>query len=178
MKALQTIGIWQAMRFVWFQWYGWLIHISLPPIRVWLLQLVGAKVGKDTVIMDVRFINMHNHGFSKLHIGDRCFIGDEAMLDVRGEITLEDDVTISNRTTIVTHINVGYPDHPLQKHYPMKESRVVIKRGAYVATGAILLPNVTIGKESIVAAGSVVTKSFIDHVLVAGVPAVIKKKLT
>jgi len=176
MKALKTIGIWQAMRFVWFQGLGWLIHISLPPVRVWLLQAAGARVGKDTVLMDVRFINIHQHGFSRLSIGNRCFIGDEAMLDIRGGITIEDDVTISNRATIVTHINVGYPDHPLQKIYPMKESPVVIKKGAYVATGVIVLPGVSIGKETVAAAGSVVTKSFPDHVLVAGVPARIKKK--
>lgn len=177
MKALQTIGIWQAIRFVWFQCLGWLIHISLPPIRVWLLRLAGAKVGSDIVIMDARFINIHQHGFSRLSIGNRCFIGDEAMFDIRGGITIKDDVTISNRATIVTHINVGYPDHPLQKIYPMKESAVVVKKGAYVATGAILLPGISIGKESVVGAGSVVTKSFPDHVLVAGVPAVVKKKI-
>ena len=128
MKALQTIGIWQAMRFVWFQCLGWLIHISLPPVRVWLLRLSGSNIGNDTVVMDVRFINIHQHGFSRLSIGNRCFIGDEAMFDVRGGIIIKDDVTISNRVTIVTHINVGYPDHPLQKVYPMKESVVVIQK--------------------------------------------------
>lgn len=178
MKALKTIGVQKALLFVWFQWYGFLIHVSLPPVRTWLLRLAGARVGKDTVIMDVRFINMHQHGFSPLHIGDNCFIGDEVMLDVRGGITLEDCVTVSNRATIVTHINVGFGDHPLQKIYPMKESRVIVKKGAYVATGALLLQGVSIGKESVVAAGAVVTKSVPDHVLVAGVPAVVKKKLT
>lgn len=177
MKALKTIGIWQAIRFVWFQCFGWLIHISLPPVRAWLLQAAGARVGKDTVIMDVKFVNVHQHGFSRLSIGSRCFIGDEAMLDVRGGITIKDDVTVSNRATIVTHINVGYPDHPLQKIYPMKESAVVIQKGAYVATGVIVLPGVSIGKESVAAAGSVVTKSFSDRVLIAGVPAVVKKKI-
>lgn len=176
MKALKTIGVGQAMRFVWFQCLGWLIHVSLPPIRTWLLRMSGARVGKDTVLMDVKFVNVHQHGYSRLSVGNRCFIGDGAMLDVRGGITIEDDVTVSNRATIVTHINVGYPDHPLQKIYPMRESAVVIKKGAYVATGAIILAGVMIGKESVVAAGSVVTKSFSDHVLVAGVPARIKKK--
>ena len=177
MKALKTIGIGQAVRFVWFQWYGWLIHISLPPVRVWLMRLAGAKIGNDTVIMDVRCINIHNHGFSRLSIGNNCFIGDETMLDVRGGIRIEDDVTISQRVTIVSHINVGYPDHPLQKRYPMKESAVVIQKGAYVATGAIILPGVSVGQESVIAAGAVVTKNVIDHVLVAGVPAVYKKRI-
>ena len=177
MKTLKTIGILQAVRFVWFQWYLWLIHASLSPLRVWLLRLAGAKVERDTVLMDVKFVNVYQHGFSRLSIGERCFIGDEAMLDVRGGVSIEDDVTISQRVTIVSHINVGYPDHPLQKRYPSKESAVFISKGAYIATCATVLPGITIGKESVVAAGSVVTKSVADHVLVAGVPAVVKKKL-
>lgn len=175
MKTLKTVGIWKAIRFVWFFMFCEILRWSLPPVRVWLLRLSGARVGRDTVIFDVRFANLYHYGFSKLTIGNRCFLGDEVMLDVRGGITLEDDVTISNRANIVSHINVGYPDHPLQKTYPTKEARVVIRRGAYIGTGAIILPGVTIGKESVVAAGAVVTKSVPDHAMVAGVPAVKKK---
>lgn len=177
MKALQSIGFMKALRFVWYGWYAWLLQISLPPVRVWLMQLAGAKVGKDTVIFDVRFANLYHYGFQNLVIGNRCFLGDEVMLDVRGGITLEDDVTLSNRTTIVTHINVGFEDHPLQIHYPMKESRVTIKQGAYIGTCAIVLPGVTVGRESVVGAGAVVTKNIPDKTVAVGVPANVIKKL-
>lgn len=177
MKALVAIGWGKAIRFIWFGWYAWLVHISLPPVRTWLLRLAGARIGKDTVLFDVRFVNVYHYGFRKLNIGDRCFIGDEVMLDVRGGITMEDDVTLSNRTTVVTHINVGYEDHPLQKTYPTKESHVMIKQGAYVGTGAIVLPGVTIGKQSVVGAGAVVTKDVPERVVVVGVPAIVKKKI-
>lgn len=171
MKALQHIGVGKAFRFVWFLWYAWLIRISLPPVRVWLLRLAGASVGADTVILDVRFANLHHYGFRKLTIGSRCFLGDEVSLDARGGITLEDDVTLSNRVSIVTHINVGYPDHPLQKQYPTKESRVRIKQGSYIGTSAIVLPGVTVGPMSVIAAGAVVTKDVANKTLVGGVPA-------
>lgn len=177
MNILRTIGWWSALRFVWFTWFSWLLHLSLPPVRVWLLRLAGARIGKDVALLDVRFANLYHHGLGRLTIGNRCFLGDEVMLDVRGGITLEDHVTLSNRVAIVSHMNVGYPDHPLQKRYPMRESRVVIKRGAYIGTGAILLPGVTIGRESVVAAGAVVTKSVPDHTMVAGVPAKVKKNI-
>lgn len=176
MKALQSVGYVKAIRYVWFAMYTWLIHISLPPVRVWLMRFAGAKIGKDTVIFDVTFSNLYHYGFRRLSIGDRCFLGDEVMLDVRGGITLEDDVTLSNRITIVSHINVGYTDHPLQRVYPTREDRVVVKRGAYIGTGAILLPGVTIGSESVVAAGAVVTKNVQDCVMVAGIPASVKKR--
>lgn len=177
MKTLKTIGIWKALRFLWFSWYSWLLHVSLPPVRVWLLRLAGAHVGRDCVFFDVRFANLYHYGFSNVSIGNKCFIGDEVTLDARGGFTLEDHVTLSNGCSIVTHINVGFEDHPLQKLYPTKESRVVIKKGAYIGTGAIILPGVTIGRESVVAAGAVVTKNVPAHVMVAGVPAKVKKEL-
>ncbi len=178
MRALHAIGFEKALAFVWYGWFGWLLHISLPPVRVWLLRLVGARVGQDTVILDVDYANLYHYGFRRFRIGDRCFLGDGVLLDVRGGITLEDDVTLSNRTNIISHINVGFTDHPLQKIYPTKESPVVIKRGAYVGTGAIILPGVTIGRESMVGAGAVVTKNVAPRTLVVGVPAKLKKKLS
>jgi len=177
MKALQSIGIGKVLRFVWYAFFAWLLGLSLPPVRVWLLRLGGSKIGPDTVMFDVRFTNLYHYGFRRLIIGSRCFLGDEVMLDVRGGITLEDGVTISNRTTVVSHINVGYPDHPLQRSYPTKESRVVIKKGAYIGTGAIILPGITIGQKSVVGAGAVVTKDVPGGVMVAGVPATFKKKI-
>lgn len=176
MNALQSIGIIKAIRFVWYSFYAWLLHISLPPVRVWLMRLAGAHIGNDTVIFDATFSNLYHYGFGKLTIGNKCFIGDEVMFDVRGGVTLEDEVTLSNRTTIVSHINVGYKDHPLQKLYPTKEAPVVIRQGTYIGTGAIILPGVTIGEESVVGAGAVVTRSIPSHVLAVGVPAVIHKR--
>lgn len=167
----------KAIKFVLFGVYAWLLHISLPPVRVWLLRLAGASIGRDTVIFDVQFVNVYHYGFSRLHIGNRCFLGDGVMLDVRGGVTLEDDVTISNRTNIVSHINVGFADHPLQETYPTRESPVLFKRGAYVGTGAIILPGITVGERSVVGAGAVVTKSVSSRTLVAGVPARVIKKL-
>jgi acetyltransferase-like isoleucine patch superfamily enzyme len=177
MKALNTVGVAAALRFLWYTQYAWLLHVSLPPVRVWLLRLAGARIGADNVLMDVHFINMYHYGFRKLTIGKNCFIGDEAMIDLRGGVSIGDNVTISNRTTIVTHINVGYADHPLQKAYPKKESRVTLRSGAYVGTNATILPGITVGLESVVGAGAVVTKNVADHTVVVGVPAKILKKL-
>lgn len=177
MKAVKTIGFWKAARFVWYGWYCWLIRVSLPPFRVALLRLAGATVGKDTVIMDARYTNVYHYGFSRLIIGDRCFIADEVMFDTRGGITLDDDVTLSGRVSLITHINVGFPKHPLQKQYPTKELNVMIRSGSYIGTGAIVLPGVTVGEQSVVGAGAVVTKNIPAHVVAVGVPAKVLKKI-
>lgn len=179
MKALKAIGLKKSIRFVVFQIVQIVLRISIiPQMRTVLLRVFGAHIGSDTVIMDVSFSNMHHYGLRKLTIGNRCFLGDEVMLDVRGGITLEDDVTISNRCHIVTHINVGYDTHPLQRYFPVKESPVLIKQGAYIGSNAVILPGVTIGKESVVGAGAVVTKNVDAHTVVAGVPARVIKKIS
>lgn len=177
MKAIGAIGYKKALLFVWYGWLSWLLHISLPPVRVWLLRIAGATIGADTVIFDVQFANLYHYGFSRLRIGSRCFIGDQVLLDVRGGVTMADDVTVSHRTNIVTHINVGYTDHPLQTMYPTKEETVILKRGVYIGTNATILPGSIIGEGSVVGAGSVVTKSVPTGTVVVGVPARLLKKI-
>lgn len=167
----EAVGIKKAIRFVWYQWFCFFIHISLPPVRVILLRLAGATIGSDVVLLDVSFVNLYHYGFSKVKIGNRCFVGDGVEFDTRGGVTLADDVTISNRVTVVTHINVGYKSHPLQKYFPTREQIVTLEKGCYIGTGAILLPGVVIGQEAVVGAGSVVTKRVTDRTVVAGIPA-------
>lgn len=167
----KEIGFIKAFRFVWFSCIQTLLHWSLPPARVILLRWFGASIGKDSVILNCSFYNAYHYGFSKLVIGNNCFIGDEVLLDLRGKTILEDYTTLSNRVTTVNHINVGYADHPLQKRYPTKESYVIFRRGCFVGTGAIILPGVTVGRESVVGAGAVVTKNVPDKKLVVGIPA-------
>lgn len=177
MKIIETIGVGKALRFLWYVWFSWFLHISLPPVRVLLLRLAGAHIGADTIILDVTFSNVYHYGFRKIRIGKRCFLGDEVLIDTRGGVTLEDDVTISNRASLVSHINVGYPDHPLQRYYPSKESKVSIEKGAYVGTAAIILAGVTVGRESVIGAGAVVTKDIPDHCVSVGVPAKVIKHI-
>jgi acetyltransferase-like isoleucine patch superfamily enzyme len=80
-------------------------------------------------------------------------------------------VTLAERVLILTHTNVGYHDHPLQSAFPPFAAPVTIERGCFVGAQVVILPGVTIGAGSFVAAGSVVTESVPARTLVAGVPA-------
>jgi acetyltransferase-like isoleucine patch superfamily enzyme len=177
MKIIETIGVGRALRFLWYWWFTWLLHICLPPVRVLLLRFAGAKIGSDTIILDVVFVNVYHYGFSKIRIGKRCYVGDGVMIDVRGGVALEDDVTLSNRVCVVSHINVGYPEHPLQRYFPTKESKVTIQKGVYVGTAAIILSGVSIGRESVIGAGAVVTKNIPSRVVAHGVPAKVVRSI-
>lgn len=61
--------------------------------------------------------------------------------------------------------------------YPKVREEIVIGKDVWIGARAIILPGVHIGDYSVVAAGSVVTKDVPSGVLVAGAPAVIKKRL-
>ena len=81
------------------------------------------------------------------------------------------DLQVGERVLVLTHTNVGYKDHPLQKHFPASASPVRIESGSFVGANATLLPGITVGAGSFVAAGAVVNADVPPGTLVAGVPA-------
>lgn len=172
MNAIREIGPRAALRFfgstLFLALYGLLLF---PPLRVLALKLVGAHIGPDTVIHSTRFFNAYRLGFRGLEIGPRCFIGDDCLLDLADRIVMGEHVTLAERVTILTHTNVGYADHPLQPYFPAFTAPVVLGRGAFVGVSATILPGVTVGEGTFVAAGSVLTEDTPPWSLVAGVPA-------
>jgi acetyltransferase-like isoleucine patch superfamily enzyme len=56
--------------------------------------------------------------------------------------------------------------------------RIVLKRNCWIGANSVILPGVTVGVNSVVAAGSVVTKDVPADTVVAGVPARVIKKVT
>lgn len=172
MKALDEIGVGRALRFGLFTLAMVPYRVALfPPVRAVWLRLLGAKIGRRSLLHDVRFFNLYRRGLGGLRIGDDCFVGDECLLDLADEIRLEDHVTLAERVLVLTHTNVGYRDHPLQPHFPAMAAPVTICRGSFVGAAVTILPGLTIGPEAFVAAGSVVTADVPPRTVVAGVPA-------
>jgi acetyltransferase-like isoleucine patch superfamily enzyme len=172
LKALDEIGWTRAARFAFFSVAFLPYRMALfPPLRTAWLRLLGARIGARVVLHDVRFFNLYRRGIRGLTVGNDCFLGGECLLDLAEGICLEDQVTLAERVLILTHTNVGYRDHPLQRHFPPVAAPVVIGRGSFLGANVTVLPGVRIGEGSFVAAGSVVTADVPAHTLVAGVPA-------
>jgi acetyltransferase-like isoleucine patch superfamily enzyme len=172
MNAVREIGVRRASRFFFATLFqaglNWMIF---PPLRIFALRLVGAKIGTDSIVHHVHFFNAYRTGWRGMHLGARCFIGDECLLDLADQIVMADEVTLAERVTILTHTNVGYASHPLQPYLPAMQAPVHLERGAFVGVNATILPGITIGECAIVAAGSVVTENVPAWALVGGVPA-------
>jgi len=177
-KALDEIGWRKAARFGWTTLAMVPYRLALfPQIRTVWLRLLGARVGRRVVLHDVRFFNLYRRGLPGLDIGDECFVGDECLFDLAEGITLGPQVTLAERVLLLTHMNVGYADHPLQRQFPALAAPVAIERGAFLGANVTVLAGITVGAGSFVAAGSVVTADVPPHTLVAGVPARVVRDL-
>ena len=178
MKAVGEVGFGRAARFGWATLAMVPYRLALfPPLRSWWLRLLGARIGPGAIVHDVRFFNLYRRGVAGLSLGRECFLGDECLLDLAEAIVLEDQVTFAERVLVLTHTNVGYRDHPLQRHFQPLAAPVVVEAGCFVGAGAILLPGIRVGRGSFVAAGSVVTQDVPPGTLVAGVPARVVRAL-
>ena len=172
MKAIDEVGWARAARFGAMTLAMVPYRLALfPPLRTMWLRMLGARIGARVVMHDVRFFNLYRRGLSGLVVGDEAFLGDECLLDLAEGIVLGDQVTLAERVLILTHTNVGYEDHPLQRHFPASASPVRIESGSFVGANATLLPGITVGAGSFVAAGAVVSADVPPRTLVAGVPA-------
>lgn len=183
MKSVKEVGFKKTFRFIIYTFLQVAYHhiishlLLFPQARKLFLILLGATIGSNSVIMDVGFFNWHQGGPKGLKIGNECFIGDETLIDLYDEVILENQVTLAQRVVVLTHLNVGYKDHPLQKYFPKTSKKVIFKNGCVVGAASTILPGVIVGRESFVGAGSVVTKDVPERTLVAGNPAKIIRKI-
>jgi serine acetyltransferase len=106
-----------------------------------------------------------------LVIGDRCVVGARCSLVAHASIEVGDDVWFG-QDVFVCDASHGYQD----PHLPIGEQfgahqPVRIGSGSWIGHGAIILPGTTIGRNVVVAAGSVVRGEVADHSVVGGAPA-------
>ncbi len=94
--------------------------LPFSPLRIWWLRFGGATIASNCVISQVEFINLDRTGLKGLSLGKDCFIGHGVLLDLAGQLTLENQVTLAARSIILSHHSVGFSDHPLVKFYPKK----------------------------------------------------------
>ena len=113
-----------------------------------------------------------------MNIGKGVYIGHEVIFDrvFTDQITIGDYSSIGDRAIITAYANIP-SDTILKKIYPRDIKKTTIGKGVWIMPNVTIVPGVTVGDESVVATGAVVTKDVPPRVLVAGVPAKVVKDL-
>jgi len=128
------------------------------------INLYGCEIGDETKIGP--FVEIQKNA----KIGKRCKIASHTFI-CEG-VTIEDQVFIGHG---VMFINDRYPRATaggvLQTDADWRVVETIVKRGASVGSGAVIMCGVTIGEKAIVGAGAVVTHNVPDYAIVLGVPA-------
>jgi len=128
-------------------------------LRPTILRFFGATVGTGVSIR--RGVRIHFPW--NLIVGDNCWIGEEVWFINHEKITIGSDVCISQRSIICSG---GHDYRSASLEYAHKP--VLIKDGAWICLDAKVLPGVTIGECSVVAAGEIAWKSLPDYSMSVG----------
>ncbi|MEO8690518.1 MAG: DapH/DapD/GlmU-related protein [Solirubrobacteraceae bacterium] len=139
-------------------------------IREVFEELTGKPVGDSFTLIPPFYAD---YGLN-ITVGRTVFIGYECMFTGHAAIAIADQVMIANRVNLVTS---GHPVEPDRRRADIPAAPITIETNVWIGTAATILPGVTIGADSVVAAGAVVTRDVPPATLVAGVPATAIREL-
>lgn len=130
------------------------------------------KVGENCTVEQPLFCT---YGYNTT-LGDNCFINVNCRLMDSGKITIGNNVFIAPNVSLITEkhaMDVKQRLQGLEYTYP-----VTIEDNVWLCTGVIVLPGVTIGANSVIGAGSVVTKDIPANSLAVGNPCKVIREIT
>ncbi|MFJ6326644.1 MULTISPECIES: sugar O-acetyltransferase [unclassified Rhizobium] len=133
-------------------------------VRALFSELIGREVDKSLVLIPP----FYTAGGNEIRVGHNVFVNQNCTFYDLGGLDIGDDVMIGPNVNIIT---AGHPLEPSQRRAITIGKPIVIERNVWIATGATIVGGVTIGENSVVAAGSVVTRNVPPNMLVGGNPA-------
>jgi acetyltransferase-like isoleucine patch superfamily enzyme len=139
-------------------------------IQVAFEELIGKAVG-DRFNLVPPFYSDYGLNVS---VGRAVFIGYECAFTGHAPIDIADGVMIAHKVNLIT---AGHPVEPDRRKAYITAAPITIDRNVWVGATATVLPGVTIGADSVVAAGAVVTRDVPAATVVAGVPARVVRPL-
>jgi len=181
----------------WKKFLDWVIMNQVETRPRWFIRLLAPLYqhrGKHSVIH--HSARMDTPPYRKFSLGDYSVIESFACINnAVGDVMIGDHTRIGLHNTIIgpvtigSHVNLaqGITVTALNHNFENSKKRideqgvstsaVVIEDDIWIGANAVILPGVTIGHHSVVAAGAVVTKDVPPHSLVAGVPAKVIKQI-
>lgn len=141
-----------------------LTYDDAEEIRAVFSELVGYTVDDSFSLIPP----FYTTGGENLRVGRNVFINQNCTLYDLGGIDIADDVMIGPNVNLVTS---SHPIAPDQRRAGVTAAPIVIERNVWIAAGATIIGGVTVGENSVVAAGAVVTHDVPPNTLVGGNPA-------
>lgn len=151
---------------IWFFINALFVKASWNPfmgLKIFLLHLFGAKIGKGLVIKNNVIIKFP----WKLEIGDNVWLGENCWIDNLDRVTIGNNVCISQGALLIT----GNHDYT-KVDFPYRNAPIVIEDGAWIGAKAVVAPGVRIASHSILSLGTVMTKDTEPYGIYQGNPGV------
>ncbi len=133
-------------------------------VRALFSELIGKKVDESFLLIPP----FYTAGGNEIRVGQNVFVNQNCTFYDLGGLDIGDDVMIGPNVSLIT---AGHPIEPSQRRAATIGQPIVIERNVWIAAGATIIGGVTVGENSVVAAGSVVTRDVPANTLVAGNPA-------
>lgn len=137
-----------------------------------LMKKMFAQCGENCYIQVPFFANWSGH---HIHMGNNVYANFNFTVVDDGEVYIGDSVMIGPNVTIAT---AGHPVQPdLRRKGIQYNLPVHIKDNVWIGAGAVILPGVTIGENSVIGAGSIVTKDIPANVVAVGNPCKVLREI-
>ena len=133
-------------------------------IRAVFSELIGSKVDERFSLIPP----FYTTGGENIRVGRNVFINQNCTMYDLGGIDIGDDVMIGPNVSIITS---SHPVEPSRRRDAVIARPIVIERNVWIAAGVTIIGGVRVGENSVIAAGSVVTRDVAPNTLVGGNPA-------
>ncbi len=139
-------------------------------VRAIFSELTGQQVDETFTLIPP----FYTAGGLEIRVGRKVFINQCCTIYDMGGVDIADLVMIGPNVNIIT---AGHPLDPSKRRAYLEAKPIVIEKNVWIATAATILGGVTVGENSVVGAGAVVTKDVPANSFVAGVPAKVIRSL-
>ncbi len=139
-------------------------------VRVLFSELIGTQVDDGFVLIPP----FHATGGAGMKIGRNVFVNQNCTFYDLGGLEIGDDVMIGPNVSLITS---GHPVEPSRRRDFVVAKSITIERNVWIGAGATIIGGVTVGENSVVAAGAVVTKDVPPNTLVGGNPATVIRSI-
>ncbi|WP_108063691.1 WcaF family extracellular polysaccharide biosynthesis acetyltransferase [Poseidonibacter lekithochrous] len=136
-------------------------------LKVKILKIFGSKIGTGVVIKPN--VSIKYPWF--LSIGDNCWIGEDVWIDNLAQVTIGDNVCLSQGSYLLT----GSHNYK-EESFDLIIGPIILEDGVWIGAKAIVCPGIICKTHSILSVGSIATKNLEANVIYQGNPAIWKRE--